>query len=116
MTTTETTGVRAWRDGAISIPLGALPPDLSVPVPTDGSTPVEYAEASGEAYLSFSKHNHLKKGGHYFTPGALARFIVDCSVYSKPHLRVLDPGSGTGILYAAVCEAACEGIVKSLHV
>ena len=116
MTTTETIGVGASRDGAISIPLGALPPGLSVPMPTAGSTPVEYAEALGEAYLSFSRHNHRKNEGHYVTPGAIARFMADYSTYSEPHLRVLDPGSGTGILSAAVCEAACNGTVKSLHV
>ena len=33
------------------------------------------------------------------------------------NMRVLDPGSGTGILSAAVCEAACRsGTVKTLHV
>ena len=116
MTTTETTCVGASRDGAISIPLGALPADLSVPMPADGSTPVEYAEALGEVYLSFSRHNHRKNGGHYLTPAAIARFMAECSAYSEPDLRVLDPGSGTGILSAAVCEAARNGTVKSLHV
>lgn len=116
MTTTETRGVGATRDGATAIPLGALPPSLSVPMP-DGSTPVEYAEALGEAYLAFSKHNHRKSGGHYLTPAAIASFMAEHSSYSEPHMRVLDPGSGTGILSAAVCEAACRsGTVKTLHV
>ena len=41
-----------------------------------GTTPVDYAEALGEAYLSFAKHNHRKNGGHYQTPAypALRRF------------------------------------------
>ena len=116
MTTTETRDVGATRDGATAIPLGALPPGLCVPMPADGSTPVEYAEALGEAYLSFSKHNHRKNGGHYLTPGAIARYMAECSAYSEPNLRVVDPGSGTGILSAAVCEAACNGAVKSLHI
>ena len=39
------------------------------------------------------------------------------SCYSGPHMRVLDPGSGTGILSAAVCETASRSeTVKSLHV
>ena len=33
-----------------------------------------------------------------------------------PGFRVLDPGSGTGILSAAVCEAACNGAVNRLHI
>lgn len=42
MTTIETTGVGDWRDEAISIPLGALQPGLSVSTPGDGSAPVEF--------------------------------------------------------------------------
>ena len=99
------------------MPLGALPPGLNVPMPAENSSPVDYAEALGEAYLSFAKHNHRKNGGHYQTPASIARFMADCSSYSEPYMRVLDPGSGTGILSAAVCEAACGGgTVKSLHV
>ena len=104
-------------DRPIAIPLGVFPPELSIPMPAEDSTPVDYAEALGEAYLSFAKHNRRKKVGHYLTPATVARFMAECSSYSEPHMRVLDPGSGTGVLSAAVCEAACGGrIVKSLHV
>ena len=97
--------------------LGTFPPRLNVPVPTEGHGPLEYAEALGEAYLSSSGHNHRKNGGHYLTPAAIARFMAGHSSYSESHMRVLDPGSGTGILSAAVCEAASRsGTVKSLHV
>ena len=99
------------------MPLGAIPHGLDVPMPAKGTTPVDYAEALGEAYLSFAKHNHRKNGGHYQTPASIARFMAGCSSYSERQMRVLDPGSGTGILSAAVCEAASEGgTVKSLHV
>ena len=77
-------------------------------MPAEGSKPVDYAEALGEAYRSFSKRNHRKSDGHYQTPASIARFMADCSSYSEPYMRVLDPGSGTGILSAAVCEAACR--------
>ena len=104
-------------DQPIAIPLGVFPPELSVPMPAEGSKPVDYAEALGEAYLWFSKRNHRKSDGHYQTPASIARFMADCSSYSEPYIRVLDPGSGTGILSAAVCEAACGGgTVKNLHV
>ena len=117
MTTTGTTKVGVWRDEAVSVPLDVLPPGLRVPMPEDGTTPVQYAEAVGEAYLSISMHDHRKNGGHYQTPAAIARFMADCSAYSESHMRVLDPGSGTGILSAAVCEATSgSGTVKSLHV
>ena len=94
-----------------------LPPGLKPPLPTRGTTPVEYAEALGEAYLAFVKHDQRKSGGHYLTPASIARFMADGASYSQPYLRVLDPGSGTGVLSAAVCEAACnKGTVRNLHV
>jgi adenine-specific DNA-methyltransferase len=43
--------------------------------------------------------------------------MAECSTHRAPHIRVLDPGSGSGILSAAVCEAiAAQGIVESLHI
>ncbi len=97
--------------------LGDFPLGLSVPMLTEDSRPVEYAEAFGKAYISFSRHSHRKNGGHYLTPAAIARFMAGQSSYSEPHMRVLDPGSGTGILSAAVCESANRsGTVKTLHV
>ena len=113
----ELTDMRASTEATTTTPLGAFPPGLNVPVPTEGHGPLAYAEALGEAYLSSSGHNHRKNGGHYLTPAAIARFMAGHSPYSESHMRVLDPGSGTGILSAAVCEAASRGgRVKSLHV
>ena len=90
---------------------------LNIPCPIEGITPVEYAELLGETYLAFSKDDHRKSGGHYLTPASIARFMAECASYSKSELSVLDPGSGAGILSAAVCEAASmSGAVQSLHV
>ena len=101
----------------MTIPLGTFPAGMNVPVPTQNSSPLEYAEVLGGAYLSFSKHKHRKNGGHYLTPAVIARFMAGHSPCSEPHMRVLDPGSGTGILSAAVCEAAYRsGTVNTLHV
>ena len=69
---------------ATTIPLGAFPAGLSVPVPDDSSSPLGYAEAVGEAYLSFSGHNQRKNGGHY----------ADACRYSKIHGRALHSYSG----------------------
>ncbi len=99
------------------MPLGAFPSELNIPMPVEESKPVEYAKALGEAYLSFSKRSTRKSDGHYLTPAAIATFMAWQVSCSGPHMRVLDPGSGTGILTAAACEAACgSGTVTSLHV
>ena len=101
----------------VQIPLSWVPPDFSVPLPVEGTTPIEYAEVLGETYLAFARQDQRKNVGHYLTPARVARFMAECGSYEQPHLRVLDPGSGTGILSAAVCQAACKGrAVKSLHV
>ena len=98
-------------------PLRSIPSGLFIPTCSTRSSPVEYAEALGEAYLSFARREHRKGVGHYLTPAAVARFMADCSAYTAAHFRVLDPGSGSGILSAAVCEAvAAHDNVESLHV
>ena len=117
MTSAELTGTANLAEWPIGIPLGAFPPELNIPMPVEDSNPVEYAEALGESYLSYSKRSARKSEGHYLTPAAIATFMAGQSSYFEPHMKVLDPGSGTGILAAAVCEAACgSGVVKSLHI
>ena len=47
MTTTELTDMSASTEGPLTIQSGAFPLGLSVLTPTEGSTPVDYAEALG---------------------------------------------------------------------
>ncbi len=93
-------------------------PELHAPLPTKDSTSLGYAEVLGQTYLAFAEDGYRKKGGHYLTPASIARFMAECSPsYSETYLRVLDPGSGAGILSAAVCEAASNsGVVERLHI
>ena len=117
MTTHELTSERFSTDGPITIPLGLFPAGLNLPLPIDRTTPVEYAEVLGQTYIAFVKSEDRKNGGHYQTPAPIAKFMAERFSYSEPYLRVLDPGSGTGILSAAVCEAASgSGVVQNLHV
>ena len=98
MTLIEPTDMNALTDVTTTVLLGALNAELDGPVLAEGSSPLEYAEALGEAYLSSSGHNHRKNGGHYLTPAAIARFMAEHSSYSESHVRVLDPGSGMGMV------------------
>ena len=117
MVTTNRTHSIASERTLLDFSLGQVPPELSIPVLPEISTPVEYAEALGTAYLAFAKRDRRKNAGHYQTPASVARFMAERLSYSKSSLRVLDPGSGTGILSAAVCKAAsASGTVQSLHI
>ena len=105
------------RVGPISTAYSASANAFDIPSPVIGSTPVAYAESLGEAYLSFAKHKDRKMGGHYLTPASIARFMAERTTYSARHLRVLDPGSGAGILTASVCEEVSRSeAVQRLHV
>ncbi len=61
--------------------------------------------------LSFAQ-NHCKKfdvkfrknKGQFFTPKNVAKFMADNIKLDKKNIRILDPGAGTGILIAAVCD------------
>ncbi len=90
---------------------------LNFPMPVQDATPVDLAQSLGQAYLSRSIGQNEKGVGHYLTPATIARFMAESFSYAQEELRVLDPGSGSGILSAAVCEAASlHGIVKRMHV
>ena len=101
----------------LRIPLDALPAALDISIRNTACSPVEYAQTLGEAYLSAAKRNRWANNGHYLTPATVARFMAECGDYEAPYIRVLDPGSGTGVLSAAVCEAASSsGATRSLHI
>ena len=117
MITNELTSERISKDEPLTIPLGFFPAGLNLPLPIGDTTPVEYAEVLGQTYKAFVKSEDRKNGGHYQTPAPIAKFMAERFPYSEPCLRVLDPGSGTGILSAAACEAASvSGVVQRLHV
>lgn len=45
-----------------------------------------------------------KVRGQFFTPASIAAFMTGLLRTPPTHLRVLDPGAGTGVLSAAICE------------
>jgi len=60
-----------------------------------------------EATAEFEQPGHAeerKKKGQFFTPVAIAQFMARQFHFRDHHLRILDPGAGTGILTAAVCD------------
>lgn len=45
-----------------------------------------------------------KRRGQFFTPPSVARFMAKLFTTFPERIRLLDPGAGTGVLAAAVCE------------
>jgi adenine-specific DNA-methyltransferase len=53
--------------------------------------------------------------GQFFTPSEVAAFMADLAVPVKTHVRLLEPGAGTAILTASVCERL-PGAAESVHI
>ncbi len=47
---------------------------------------------------------HSKRHGQFFTPPAIAQFMASLLSTPPERYRVLDPGAGSGILSAAICD------------
>ena len=117
MAITHRTTQNVLGERSFKVPLSLSRLDLAVPVTRESLGPVGFAEELGKAYLRVVEQDHRKKGGHYQTPAAIARFMASRVSYPESRIRVLDPGSGTGVLSAAVCEAVSDrDTVQSLHI
>jgi len=67
--------------------------------------PTLYAHHLATQFLTSTTEEQRKGNGQYFTPPEVACFMAKLAVGTSTNIaRVLDPGAGTGILSAAVCE------------
>jgi adenine-specific DNA-methyltransferase len=67
-------------------------------------------------YCSIAPMNDRRDLGQFFTPHEVAQFMAELvHVPSVSHLRILEPGTGTGILTASLCERL-PGRVGSVHI
>lgn len=55
-------------------------------------------------YEARTSAEERKRRGQFFTPPSVAAFMASLLARFSKHVRVLDPGAGTGTLSAAVCE------------
>lgn len=53
--------------------------------------------------------------GQFFTPPEVASFMAELALPVGPDVRILEPGAGTGVLTAAVCERLV-GRAKTVHI
>jgi adenine-specific DNA-methyltransferase len=79
-------------------------PPLGIPAPDIHERPTCYADRMGVWHSSFATSIHKKQFGQYLTPVEVADFMASLVTVQGKAIRILDPGSGTGILTCAVCE------------
>lgn len=90
----------------------------AVPLPSISTPqPAEYAAQLYTDYLAHAAMDTRRTFGQFFTPVAVARFMARLATSSLDHseVRLLEPGAGTGVLTAAVCEQL-PSTVESVHI
>jgi len=72
----------------------------------------KYAEEIGLLYSDSKKSEDKKPLGQYLTPEPVANFMAEMLTPKTEHLKILDPGAGTGILSCAAIQSLVEGKIK----
>lgn len=70
----------------------------------DNKSILDYSLNLANEYLKNVDYKQRKKIGQFFTPKKNAIFMANCLNLDRNKISLLDPGAGTGILSAAVCE------------
>jgi adenine-specific DNA-methyltransferase len=76
----------------------------SIPVISDEELPSKNAARLARVFASSTSALHKKQMGQFFTPDSIAAFMAGMSTIKKIRIRILDPGSGVGILSCAIAE------------
>ncbi|OYD07738.1 N-6 DNA methylase [Paludifilum halophilum] len=83
---------------------------------TTNITPTEYADYLGEKYNKTISKGHKKTNAQYFSPVEVARYMASLINKNADHnVKILDPGSGSGVLSCALCEELCNLGVRSIE-
>jgi adenine-specific DNA-methyltransferase len=81
----------------------------------DEATPSARAFQLFTEYVANASMEERRELGQFFTPREVASFMAALAMPAGEHVRVLEPGSGTAILTAAVCEHLAD-TAKSVHI
>ncbi len=76
---------------------------------------VHYAVKLASIYSKYHKLKERKNKGQFFTPEEVAIFmagLINTVQINKSEVRILDPGAGTGILAASLCESIMRSSPK----
>jgi len=76
----------------------------------------EFASNLTKKYIETINLDEKKKDGQVFTPFEIANYMASMVKLPKRNFSLLDPGAGTGILLAAVCDRIITEAKKPLTV
>lgn len=81
---------------------------------------VDFANNQSKSYCEANPISNRKVKGQIFTPPKVASFMAGLFTSNKKKLKILDPGAGTGILIAAICDRIIQenrrNLDLSIHV
>ena len=75
-----------------------------------------YANNQTKQYCEANPVSDRKLKGQIFTPPKIASFMAGLFASQKSTIRILDPGAGTGILVAAVCDRLIQENRQNLEI
>lgn len=77
---------------------------------------VDYANFLTETYCNKNKISQRKEKGQIFTSPKIAHFMANLFSFHKHEFSILDPGAGTGILIAAICDRIIQKKLTGLKI
>ena len=83
---------------------------MRVPKRFKGESLTGYAVRLADIYSKHHKIEERKNKGQFFTPKEVSIFMAKLVSINQHEIKVLDPGAGTGILVASLCE-----VMKSIN-
>ena len=83
---------------------------------TGFTTLVEYANNQTKRYCEANPASIRKTKGQIFTPPKVAEFMAGSFTIRNEKIKILDPGAGTGILIAAICDRVVRENHRNLEI
>jgi len=77
---------------------------------------VEYANNQTKLYCEANSISNRKLKGQIFTPPKIASFMAGLFTSQNNKIKILDPGAGTGILVAAICDRFIQENRRDLEI
>jgi adenine-specific DNA-methyltransferase len=79
-------------------------------------TNAEFASNLTKQYIKTINLFEKKKDGQVFTPLEIAKYMTTMIELPENGFSLIDPGAGTGILLAAVCDRVCDKAKKPINI